>query len=31
MCHDWILIPCRETDVTLDLIAGFFQEALEAE
>ena len=30
MCHDWIQIPCRETDVTLDLIAGFFQEALEA-
>lgn len=24
MVHDWILIPCRETDVTLELISTFF-------
>lgn len=26
MYHDWILVPCKESDVTLDLIAGFFLE-----
>lgn len=26
MVHDWILIPCRETDATLDLISMFFLE-----
>lgn len=30
MVHDWIMIPCRETDATLDLISMFFlEEALE--
>lgn len=29
MYHDWILVPCRETEVTLDLIAGFFLETEE--
>lgn len=29
MYHGWILVKCKERDVTLDLIAGFFQEALE--
>lgn len=24
MFHNWILIPCRETDATLDLIASYF-------
>ncbi len=24
MVHDWILIPCRETDATLELISAFF-------
>lgn len=24
MIHDWILIPCRETDATLELISAFF-------
>ncbi|ADL02964.1 alpha/beta hydrolase fold domain-containing protein [Lacrimispora saccharolytica] len=26
MIHDWILIPCKETDATLDLIFAFFLE-----
>lgn len=26
MIHDWILIPCRETDATLDLISAYFQD-----
>jgi acetyl esterase/lipase len=26
MFHDWILIPCKETDATLDIIAAFFME-----
>ncbi len=26
MVHDWITIPCKEREVTLDLIAGFFLE-----
>ncbi|WP_124068175.1 alpha/beta hydrolase [Clostridium sp. E02] len=25
MIHDWILIPCRESDATLDLISIYFQ------
>lgn len=30
MLHDWILIPCKETDATLELIFAFFMgEALE--
>jgi len=30
MIHDWILIPCKETDATLDLISLFFlEESLE--
>ncbi len=30
MIHDWILVPCKETDATLELIAMFFlEEALE--
>lgn len=29
MFHDWILVPLSETDVTLDLIAGFFLETEE--
>jgi monoterpene epsilon-lactone hydrolase len=24
MFHDWILIPCKETDATLDLISAYF-------
>lgn len=26
MIHDWILIPCKETDATLELVAMFFLE-----
>lgn len=26
MYHGWILVPCKETETTLDLIAGFFLE-----
>lgn len=26
MIHDWILVPCRETDATLELISNYFQD-----
>lgn len=26
MIHDWILVPCKETDATLELISSYFQE-----